>query len=502
LSELVLVDVATKSVRVVASKPDARVVTPAWRPDGHAIVAAVAPENQTFNLFEFSLGESAGARQLTHTTGGATWPDVSPDGKTIVFVGYTIDGFDLFTMPYPEPGSSNKSVDDSWRVEQARPLDTVGPTGQARPLQTTPYSPLATLRPTSWTPVIESDSSQVRIGAAVGGFDVLGYHGYAATATWLASGPSGAPTPAAISPDWNLSYAYARWRPTLWAGASRSTSFFSGPATDLGTPTAATLREREVQAGVLLPIRHARVSHLALVSFIAAEDDYTLVSGDLSRDRTALRGAWATTSAHLYGYSISPEDGVIAGVTAERVPRLFGASADATAFTADARVYLPGAAPHHVVAVRVAGGVSTGDANLGRTFHLGGAGPDRGVIGFDRDAISLLRGFGSDTFAGSHVALVNLDYRWPIARPQRGAGTWPLFVHTIHAAAFTDVGHAWTRAFRADAVKTSVGGELSANIIAGYMFPFIVTAGAAWGHDGSGVVRDGGMAFLRLGYAF
>ena len=41
------------------------------------------------------------ARQLTHTTGGATWPDVSPDGQTIVFVGYTADGYDLFTMPYP-----------------------------------------------------------------------------------------------------------------------------------------------------------------------------------------------------------------------------------------------------------------------------------------------------------------------------------------------------------------------------------------------------------------
>jgi hypothetical protein len=350
--------------------------------------------------------------------------------------------------------------------------------------------------------VIEVDSTQFRLGAATGGFDVLGYHAYVATATWLVSGPSGAPAPSAASPDWNLYYAYARWRPTFWAGASMSTSFFSGPPTDLGTPTSATLREREFQAGVLLPIRHARVSHLAAVTLLTAEDDYTLATGNLSRDRTALRGAWETTSARTYGYSISPEDGVTVGVTAERVPPFAGGSADATAFTTDARAYLPGIARHHVVAVRVAGGTSMGDATLGRTFHLGGAGPDRDVISFDRNAISLLRGFSSDTFAGSHVALLNVDYRWPIARPQRGVGTWPAFVHTFHAAAFADVGHTWTRTFRADAVKTSVGGEFSANVVAGYVFPFIVTAGAAWGHDGSGIVRDGATAFVRLGYAF
>ena len=60
----------------------------------------------------------------------------------------------------------------------------------------------------------------------------------------------------------------------------------------------------------------------------------------------------------------------------------------------------------------------------------------------------------------------------------------------------------WTQTFRADAIKTSAGAQLSVDIVAGYFAPFTATAGAAWGHDGSGVVRDGGTAFLRLGYAF
>src|SRR4029077_9402391 len=100
ISEIVIVDVATKTVRVIAAAPRTRFTTPAWRPDGHAIVAAVAAEEETFNLFEFSV-DGMRTRQLTHMSGGALWPDVSPDGATLLFVGYTTDGYDLFSMPYP-----------------------------------------------------------------------------------------------------------------------------------------------------------------------------------------------------------------------------------------------------------------------------------------------------------------------------------------------------------------------------------------------------------------
>src|SRR5439155_18663320 len=108
------------------------------------------------------------------------------------------------------------------------------------------YSPRATLRPTLWAPVVDG-GDQVRVGAASGGSDVLGYHAYAADATWLVSGSAGAPTPNGASPDCQASYAYDRWRPTLYAAASSATSFFTGPATDAGTPTAATRRERQIE---------------------------------------------------------------------------------------------------------------------------------------------------------------------------------------------------------------------------------------------------------------
>jgi len=517
MPQLVLVDMATRASRVVAAEPRARFVMPAWRPDGAALVAAVARDEQTFNLFEIALDGSA-IRQVTHTTGGALWPEIAPDGKTIVFAGYTTDGYDLFAMPYPPEGSptdrraaggaDSRGVGDPPTLQRRRKLDAMAeaaapqlPAEEARPA--TEYSPMSTLKPTSWTPVIETDSDQIRAGAGLGGVDLLGYHAYAATATWRLSSPSNAPAQSATAPDWQIYYVYDRWRPTLYAAASSATSFYNGPVTAAGTPTAGARRERVIESGVIFPIRHTRVSHSGLLSVARALDDFAVVSGSgVSRERTPLRAAWQTLTSRTYGYSISREDGVAAGGTVEVVRKDLGSSANATILTGDVRAYLAGAARHHVLAVRLAAGSSNGDQAVGRTFLLGGSSPGDSVIDFGSSAFSLLRGFGSHAFAGTHVALTNLEYRWPLARPQRGVGTWPIFLHSVHGAVFADAGETWTGAFRADAIKTSVGIQLSADVVAGYFLPLTATVGAAWGRDPGGVVTGGVSAYVRVGRAF
>jgi hypothetical protein len=502
MPELVVVDVAATSLRVVAADPQTRFAMPAWRPDGATLVVAAAHGDEPFNLFEVALDGSP-IRQLTHTTGGAWWPDVSPDGRTIVFAGYTPQGYDVFSMPYPE-NVRLRSPEIGASVGEARRRVSRAPAARSEPgvVPTTDYSPLATLAPTSWSPVIESDGETVRVGAAIAGVDVLGYHRYAATASWLVSTPENAITPAPSRPDWQIYYAYDRWRPTLYAAAGSATSFFAGPPTAAGTASATTRRETTVEGGIYLPILHARNSHAALLSIAHAADEFTLGTGSFARDRTPLRAAWETITARTYGYSVSREHGIAAGATAEAVRRGLGSDADATTVTGDVRGYLPGIAPHHVIALRLSGGSSAGDVTVGRTFLLGGARSAASVVDFGARASSLLRGFPDATFAGSRVALLNAEYRWPIARPQRGVGTWPLFLHTVHASLFADAGEAWTRTFRSDLLKTSVGGEVSADIVAGYFAPLTLAAGAAWGHDRAGAFADRATAYFRVGKAF
>jgi hypothetical protein len=331
---------------------------------------------------------------------------------------------------------------------------------------------------------------------------VLGYHRYGVSASWLVASPADAPSVGAGTPDWRLFYLYDRWRPTFWASASRDTSLFAGPPSDSGVPATATLRERQLQAGVILPIQRVRFSQAVAASVARAADDFTFHGHILSRDRTAARATWNFISAITYGYSISPERGIAFGVTTEAVRRALGASGDASAVTADARAYLPALAAHHVLALRLAGGASSGDRTLRRAFNLGGALSNVLTVDFGHEAISLLRGFPADSFAGSHVALLNAEYRWPIARPQRGSGTWPFFLRTVHGAVFADAGHAWTRAFSVHDLKTSAGGELSIDLVAAYSLPLTASVGAAWGHDGTHIVADRATVYVRLGHAF
>jgi hypothetical protein len=497
LPRIVVVDVATGVVRELAGDPGTRWATPTWRPDGQAVVAAAAPGDGPFDLYEIDVA-SGRAHALTHMTGGATWPEVSPDGRSIVYVGYTATGFDLYQMPYSVTAPEAESVQSAApeRVDPAARVVAAVPSPQRA--SSSPYSPFSTLRPTWWFPTISSSGAQTGVGAITAGSDVLGYHAYQLSATkWIQQGAIASAGIPAV--DWHASYVYARWRPELVTTASRETTFFRRESA--GASESAR-QETKVELGVALPIVHVRSTQLVTTSLLRGQARVFMGQSNRALDRAAARFAVAHTSAHSFGNSISAERGLTAGATTELVRQSLGAADDATTVTADVRAYAPGFARHHVMAIRVAGGRTVGDSILGRTFRLGGAGPDPSPIDFDTRSISLLRGFGIDAFGGTHVVLMNADYRFPLVRLERGVGTWPIFVHTIHAAAFADVGHVWTTGFDASDLKHAVGGEISANVVIAYVAPVTIAFGAAKGHDGSQRTPDAMTWYGRVGYAF
>jgi Tol biopolymer transport system component len=498
-SEIAIVDAATGRVRPLSPPGDKRFVTPTWRRDGHAIVAAGAASGAPFNLFELPIEPGAAIRQLTAVEGGATWPDVSADGGTIVYVGYESDGFDLFVMPYPTAGSA-AGGDIGPPTRTPTPL---GPraTGSSD-LTPAGYSPWQTLVPRSWLPVVEVDGDEWRLGGTVAGTDVLGYHSWFASASWLVSNPSPGVSPDRSTPDWSAAYGYTRWQPIFVTAASRNTVYPTRPADAPAAPVILKTTEHRLEAGASLPVRRFEYVHVLAGSVIRSVDDHELPAGARAINRSGVRAAWMSSTPNTYGYSISPEGGVALSSTVELTRPALGASGSATTVTIDGRAYLPGLARHHVVALRGAAGASTGDAEAARIFRLGGGGSNVRLVDYGSDALSLLRGFEPDRFLGRRVALVNADYRWPFLRPQRGAGTWPFFVHTLHAAATADVGQAWTDRARRGDWKTSLGGELAANVVLGYSYRFTFVAGAAWGHDPSGRSQDRVTGYVRVGGAF
>lgn len=490
LPEVVVLDAASGDVLAAFADANARVVTPAWRPDGKAIVAAADFDGGPFDLYEFPLrNEPPIAVRLTRTD-GALWPDVSRDGTTLAFAGYTAAGFQIFQSAYLRLDGQARTL----RPEPPREVQPPAPVTSER------YTPWSTLLPTYWTPYVVNDINQLRVGGFVGGSDILARHAWSLSASWMVQAPEVVRPFDAGRPDWSAAYAYTRWRPSLFASVSRDAVFRTVSSGAAAGVTRVAGEEHEVQAGVSIPFLHVRHSEQLSLAMAATDTRYRFASTDRTNRTVAARAASAFNSSQRFGYSISRERGVLAGSTIEVASRALGARANATTATADVRAYLPGFGQHHVVAVRGAGGLSNGSDLARQQFSLGALSASSSVTDFGSSALGLMRGGLTTTVGGNRLAVGNLEYRLPLKVVERGRGTLPLLLRTIHASAFADVaqlrgdgrtGAGWTRAF---------GAELSVDGVAGHGLPFVATVGGAWGRDGS---RPGvSQVYARLSRAF
>lgn len=190
-----------------------------------------------------------------------------------------------------------------------------------------------------------------------------------------------------------------------------------------------------------------------------------------------------------------------ASVAAEWSPEALGSTGTSRAAIADMRAFLPAFRRHGVFALRAAGASSWGDEDAVRLFGAGGSGPPFAGASFDRDAIGLIRGFDNADVVGPRAIVLNADYRVPLAWIERGAGTVPVLLRSVHGAVFADAGAAWTARYTREARRMAVGLEISADVVVGYAVPFTVASGVAWRHDPTG--RSNGAAlFARIGRAF
>ncbi len=336
---IVLVDVATRAVRVVASQRP--------RTDRHARLAAAtaAPSSppsaskrravQSVRVRDRRIGRRASSRTLT---GGATWPDVSPDGRTIVFVGYTATASTcsrcrirrrrrrltgqrvLETRPRAAPPmrcrlrSSDAIIATLLAVADAR-TDVVGAGRRERQ---------------------QSGCGSARASAAT---TSLQYHAYAASAS---RGWSAVPAGAAHRRRGDARLAGCR-TPTTAGGrrsfvsASTQTSFFAGPADRRRrcrrAPRCESVRSK---AGVVLPFVHTRVRRTrCLASLVRAIDDYHAGRpGDLAQPDARCARAWTIDDrAHLRLFDQPRRRRHRRRDRAKLVRRALGAFADATTFT-------------------------------------------------------------------------------------------------------------------------------------------------------------------------
>jgi hypothetical protein len=521
--DVVVLDTAGRVVRE-ATADRALDLTPAWSPDGRWLVFS-SDRTGIPNLFAFGV-ETGELRQVTNLLTGAFQPDVSPDGRSIAFLWYRADGYHVARIPFdpaswrdpPPPGAGLAAAG----ADPAR--YAVGAGGPSRP-----YSALATLPPTSWSPVVLPDTVLgTGIGAAVAGSDVVGRHAYALGAT--------------AYPREGLGEGYAAYlftglgEPLLGGSVQQEWRIVRGagwiPAGDsVPTATALMLRERGASVAVTFQRPRFRSStwlstgvNLRRIHYAwldpAAEPGRGLA--ELAPDLGWVLSAGRST-ARAYDFSVSREDGWLAAGTVQgrRYTRALAGEARPRGYlrlagrTAGYRSLAGGGFARPVLAARLLAAADLGSRSPG--FWAGGveggafAGPLGTGLGLGSTLEFPVRGYPEGSQAGDRALAGSLEARLPVALVERGWRLVPAFVDRVWGAGFVDAGSAWCSEecpFGEPAGEVrplvSVGAELGVDLtlffhgdlplVVGFAVP--LTEGAP---DG-GRPRPG--AYLRLGRAF
>jgi hypothetical protein len=445
-----------------------------------------------YNVFAYSLSDES-LSQVTNVLGGAFMPSVLPDGRGIVVANYSSRGFDLHRLE-PDTARARPVA----RSSEPRPAPTTKPMPASVSISEStpaPYSPIPSVAPRFWAPVLGVDEEGTQYGLTTGGLDALGFHKYRVTALY------GAVSRRVAYAAW---YQYDRLYPSLSVSVSDLAATYADFFRDAsGRTSEYQERQQRVAADLTLPVLSVRSSHHWSAGYrgerLSPLSD--VPAGAEPPARGVLSGiqlAWRYTNAHEYGYSISPEDGRTLTVSVRRTDKGLGSDFDTARYVGGWYEYLP--VPllrHHVLAARLVGGVATGDRLPQRTFQLGGPAFAQEILDQDGETI-LLRGYRARALRGQKMAVGSLEYRFPIWNIERGFTTKPFFFHRLHGAVFADHGNAWDSSSTASDYRAGVGGEVGTDLTLAYRLRIRLKLGVAVGLSQDGITQW----YLAAGHAF
>jgi hypothetical protein len=189
-------------------------------------------------------------------------------------------------------------------------------------------------------------------------------------------------------------------------------------------------------------------------------------------------------------YAISPERGTSFGFGVDVADPVLGSEETLAAFTGFVATYqrMPWHS-HHVLALALSGGTSTGTYPRRGLFATGGfvdqPAFDVYSTGVQQSAF-VLRGYEPGAFVGTEYALLNVEYRYPLIHADRGVSTLPVFLQTVSATVFVDWGGAFFELDPDDPLRDfhpSVGAELWIQAVLGYRLGGTLRLGIAHGFD-------------------
>lgn len=467
--DIYLCDVATGEFRPLALDR-AQDLAPSWSSDGRSLFFA-SDRSGIWNVFRFDAGDRT-THQVTNAVGGAIAPAPADGGP--FFLDLSDRGWDIAAV---SSGQGDGAIAGPY-------LDTLpdeAPAAGPGRYPTAEYHPLRTLAPYVWLPAGFADEREGALGLVFLGSDALTQINYQAAAGY--SGSTGRP-----SYDATISDARHPVTVTLavsdMAHASDATFGIDGTtywereqAQELGASY--TLRRTWCSLTPAVAYRHQRLRALAW----EVPEPYRRYcrepwAGHLSR----LSISCSYGDARRYGFSISPEHGRQLFAQAEFYRGWLGSGLDQTALWARWREFLPMPFRHHVLLL---------DGRIG-TWRA------RDRARFDAYPAFELRGFADDGLSTrAHLACVTAEYRFPLARIERGISTWPFYVRALHGALFAETGipHPNGRRLTFDDPHRSAGAELRSD----WLFSYAVPAHLMLGYAVTPAAGHRGECYLSIG---
>jgi hypothetical protein len=436
------------------------------------------------NVYAYELATRR-LRQVTNVLGGAFQPEPSPDGRSLAYVGYTHDGYDLFVM-----GLDETKWLDAVESEDTRPPPPYEP--PAPHLVAHPYNPWPTLQPRAYSINIAPGSFGEASTVTASASDIAGWHSITAQLVTEWERPE---------IEGGLSYVYGRLPFDVGLSVFRQIAPAGGYS--IGSTTIPWIQEIAGASSSLsfgLPRAFDGQSFYVSYSFGRYEgslplpatllNPYDVPTAPTRGILGSLHFGWGYSNATGFLYSVGDEKGFSVGASLDLSDSAL--ASDFSGFASHFDFVSYHAMPwlrHHALALHVGGGLSGGNRGGDGPFYIGGF-VDEPIVNTVQNSLIqggiTLRGYPVVAEAGNYYALFNAEYRFPIVNIDRGVSTLPVFLNRISGAFFVDYGSAFEDSSTA-MFKTGAGGELWFETTLGYFLTFNFRAGYAKGLASGGI---------------
>jgi len=465
---------------------------PSWSPDGRYLYFS-SDRTGISNIYAWEIATEQ-LSQVTNVATGAFMPEVSPDGQTLIYVGYNSGGFDLYSIQLAKetwlaPLEPQPHRDDRMFLEERGHTEIAG------------YNPLPTLRPRALVLDYRNDGTSQQLIASISGSDAVGLHSVSASAI-THSGNS--------QPDLYASYGYSGFREWLFTNLSRTTDpnvYYRYASSSAAVRRVRTSATTGVQVPLLSEFSSQWISAAYVVSHLDAQlptgtvaDPYAPVPVEPFRGfSSAVRINYQFSNVEQYAYSVSAERGLVVNLSMSRADRYLGSQLEGSSAFAHISSYHPMPyAKHHVLALGTTLAASSGRAE--GNYALGGYQDSpllTSILNGAPQSRLTLRGYPSGQFQGSRLLLLQSEYRFPLAWVDRGMSTLPAFLRGISGAFGVDYGGAFSSyegQKLSNYLRLGLAAELWATLTFGYGLNVQLALGYAHGM-GAGAIA-GGTSYL------